>query len=904
MTTYRPPLWPKGRPFDPRNLWRALELNRLCAEAWTEACSPATAQAPGNDELLWLAPHEQANLELQERFIDLFENDPRYSVPVNNLYHIADPSPEAEAFAQNFGRPSEDPLLEEWLVNGSERRTQQARIAVEKEWQRTHEVHRHWQRELRATEEYQRLVDAQLAIYALPAPGDPLPPRVADEYRIDMGIRLRQLEQSVRNSLDKARNAHKLLELHRRLVALYPPSYDALAALGGRDAYLHQLADELTTKACTNELLLNVHGKSGFARLSDASLEALQRALENEGSWRRSLVRTLRCGSSKIYREGTIADRLCRDLLSKEAPLRSLCDSPIGAKARSYVYDQLLAPHVAPLEQALCEHFGPAELIAAMTRSANPTLRKRAAAFGGYAATERARAASLKRARTEAAVAAGSDPYLAYPVHRVVPRTITVHVGPTNAGKTHDALEAFRAADRGIYLGPLRLLAAEVADASCDAGCPCSLVTGEERQLVPDATHTASTIEMFDPTQTWDAAVVDEAQMVGDRDRGGAWCRALIGLDANQLHVCCAPEGPSIVRRILEGCAERFGDRWSVVEHRRLNPLEPVADLVRFPDDIQEGDAVVVFSKRDVHAAAAELRAAGHSCCVVYGALPHSVRRAEAKRFSSGEARVVVATDAIGMGMNLPVHRVVFLRHDKYDGHERRELTSTEVKQIAGRAGRYGHVESGLVASAVDPRFIAEALAAPKKPVKQAVLAFPRDLLAINAPVSALLDAWSAAKAPAPFRCADYAEEAALAERAEAITGDTQTVYAFAMIPFKANDQRVLDLWRDILEAHVAGEPFPDFDKGWDPDDLDSMQLAYDKLDLVYAALTGPASDATVDPDDVAALRDQVTSDIAAFLARQTYESRTCSSCGRPLPWSHRFGICDACFKRGRHARR
>ncbi len=884
------------RRFDPRDLWRAYELDRLVEEAWAQAASPQDGskgmerdtggEKPGKaggrpgvesgdtpfpglppaDLDLWLAPRERANLELEARFLAVLEASPAYRQLAGGAWRTSRAA-EADAFAARFARPGEDEQLDAW----------------------------------------QRERGAEAVPQALP-----------EDYRDAMAQRLADLEDDLERTLRSARRAAEKLRLHAQLVTQFPPGCDVLAPLGGEQAYLERLAAELARKAAGDGFLLNAYGKLGFVRASEAEPDVVRRIVGDEGAWRRSVVRTLQRKGGKGPKKGKrarhagLAERAYLDLLDADAGLRRLGSSPIAHDVRPYVVDQLLAGLAPRLEAGLVERFDAGAYIDALCASTRPDLRRLGAGLAAHEASGKARRAALRRAYAEAAASANADPYLVYPARRTRPRSAVVHVGPTNAGKTHDALVAFKRAERGVYLGPLRLLAAEVADAANEEGLACSLVTGEERRLVEGATHVASTVEMFDPRAAWDVAVVDEAQMVGDLDRGGAWSRTLIGLDADELHVCCAPEGLDIVRRILDGCRERFGDTYRVQRHERLNPLVAVPKLVRFPEDVRPGDACVVFSKRDVHAAAAELHEAGRSCCVVYGALPHTVRRAEARRFREGEAEVVVATDAIGMGLNLPVRRVVFLRHEKYDGREQREVTPGEVKQIAGRAGRYGYAEAGEAASAVDAAFVEEALEARVRPVRHATLPFPRALLDVDAPVSVLFDAWSNAHAPAPFRCADYSEEAMLAERAERVTDDAPTVYAFATLPFKTGDERVLDLWEAVLRAHVAREPLPDFDKGWLPDDLDSMQVAYDRLDLLSAYLIGPGEGhptaAGIDLQDVALLRDAVSDDISAFLARQTYETRRCSSCGRPLSWGHRFGVCNRCFMRrareGRGGRR
>lgn len=902
----------RGR-FDPRDLWRACELDRLFEQAWAQVASgQASAEGPRADGLppvgldLWLDPSERAHLEQEARFLCALEALPAYRELSDGTWR-ASRRAEADAFAARFARPGLDDGLEQWLTDSADGLLLQARTAVEKDYQRTHGVRRHWLRDFRASGEYETLVAEKLAAWREPDADGGVPQVMLQNYREAMARRCLELTAELAQALSSARQARKALALHARLVTTFPPECDILAPLGGRAAYLDRLTHELADKAARDEFFLNAHGKLGFVHASSARPDVIERCANNGAAWRRCVVRTLQRKGAKgdksisKSRCASLTARVYSDLIAADSGLRDLAASLIAREVNSYVTEQLLAGLVPRLEDGLVERFGVEDYLDALQDSPRPELRQLADACTTYGESERARRAALRRARAEAATSANVDPYLAYPARRTYPRSVVVHVGPTNSGKTHDALAAFRRAGHGVYLGPLRLLAAEVADAALEEGLACSLVTGEERRLVEGATHVASTVEMFDPQQSWDVAVVDEAQMLGDLDRGGAWSRALIGLDADELHICCAPEGLDIVRRILDGCRERFGDTYRVQRHKRLNPLVAAPAVVRFPQDVRPGDACIVFSKRDVHAAAAELHEAGRTCCVVYGALPHAVRRAEAQRFCEGDAEVVVATDAIGMGLNLPVKRVVFLQHDKYDGHERRKLAPGEVKQVAGRAGRYGYAEAGEAASAVDAAFIEAALAAQVEPVDYATLPFPRSLLDVDAPVSVLLDAWSSASAPAPFRCADYSEEAMLAERAERITGDVQTVYAFATLPFKAGDERVLNLWEALLAAHVAQAPMPDFDKGWVPDDLDSMQVAYDRLDLVSAYLVGPGAGhptaAGIDLADVSCLRDEVSADIAAFLARQAYETRRCSSCGRPLKWGHRFGVCDRCFR-------
>lgn len=116
-----------------------------------------------------------------------------------------------------------------------------------------------------------------------------------------------------------------------------------------------------------------------------------------------------------------------------------------------------------------------------------------------------------------------------------------LHIGPTNSGKSHDAVEALRQAQDGIYLAPLRLLAYEQYENLNRNGVFCTLKTGEEHIDVPFSTVQSSTVEMLDVNHRHDIAVIDEAQMLSDPERGGCWTRAILGVWADEVHVCLAP---------------------------------------------------------------------------------------------------------------------------------------------------------------------------------------------------------------------------------------------------------------------------------------------------------------------------------------------------------------------------
>jgi len=276
-------------------------------------------------------------------------------------------------------------------------------------------------------------------------------------------------------------------------------------------------------------------------------------------------------------------------------------------------------------------------------------------------------------------------------------RTFEYFAGPTNSGKTHAALELLRDAESGVYLAPLRLLALEIHERLTDMGVAASLVTGEERILDPGARHVSSTVEMVDLGREVEVAVVDEAQMLRDDQRGWAWTLAIAGVRAKRVVMCGSLDGLAAAEQL----AARLGIPLTVRRFERKNPLV-VVDSVPLTE-LRAGDAVVAFSRNAVVELQSQIRRQGRSTAAIYGSLSPAVRRREAERFRTGLADILVATDAIGLGLNLPIRRLIFASVDKFDGVKERLLTPPEIRQIAGRAGRYGIHEEGQVTT-LDPR--------------------------------------------------------------------------------------------------------------------------------------------------------------------------------------------------------
>ena len=305
-----------------------------------------------------------------------------------------------------------------------------------------------------------------------------------------------------------------------------------------------------------------------------------------------------------------------------------------------------------------------------------------------------------------------------YPLARRIKRKFYIHLGDTNTGKTYNAIEKLKSAKKGLYLSPLRILALEIFERLNNDNVICDLSTGEEEVIKLGATHMSCTIEKANLKQDYDIVVIDEIQMINDSQRGNAWTRALLGLKCREIHICGALNSKDILKTIIEDC----GDEYEIKEYKRNTPLEVQYKSFNYKD-VNDGDALIVFSKKRVLEIAKQYADNGIKTSIIYGALPPEVRKMQYNQFINKEANVLVSTDAIGMGVNLPIKRIVFMSIKKFDGDDVRELTSQEVKQVAGRAGRKGIYDIGYVASVGDTQdFIKEKIEATDDFIEKAVV--------------------------------------------------------------------------------------------------------------------------------------------------------------------------------------
>ena len=242
-----------------------------------------------------------------------------------------------------------------------------------------------------------------------------------------------------------------------------------------------------------------------------------------------------------------------------------------------------------------------------------------------------------------------------YPGTRTVQRTLHLHVGPTNSGKTYHALKRLEQAETGLYAGPLRLLAHEVYTRLNANGKPCNLFTGDDRKLAEgtSAKMCSCTVEMVPLNDDLEVAVIDEIQMIGSVERGWAWTQALLGLRAKELHLCGEERAVPLIREL----AAVMGDKLVIHQYQRLSPLRAMTTSLRGDlSKLQKGDCLVAFSRLGIHALRREVeKATGKRVAVVYGSLPPETRAQQAKLFNdpNNEYDILVASDAIGMGLNL-----------------------------------------------------------------------------------------------------------------------------------------------------------------------------------------------------------------------------------------------------------
>lgn len=484
-----------------------------------------------------------------------------------------------------------------------------------------------------------------------------------------------------------------------------------------------------------------------------------------------------------------------------------------------------------------------------------------------------------------------------YPEARAMTRHFILHLGGTNTGKTYAGFQRLKQARTGVYLAPLRLLALEAQEALLDAGVDCSLTTGEEEDRREEDTHVAATAEKLNLKARYDVAVIDECQMIADPHRGYAWTRAILGVQAPEVHLCAAPEAEHLLRRIIDSC----GDSYEIEYHKRKTPLLCMNHTVDYTR-IQPGDALITFSKVGVLSVAEDLRQAGKEPAIIYGALPYSTRRRQMEGFLQGRMQYVVSTDAIGMGLNLPIRRVIFMDTEKFDGVERRELKPEEIQQIAGRAGRFGMYDKGYVGATQGLSFIRAGLNTVVPPLQQAVVGFSDLVLMVDFDLLEVLTEWNKMPTVEPYVKLDITRYITLISkiREQGFPLTKEEELRAANIPFDETDEALRELFFRFLRLQQQGEPIEQPELARDTaHTLPELELYCRKLDLYFSF--AKAFGCPVDEEALYDQREDVAEEINEILLHRLKNNiRFCPLCGKALPLHHRGRVCDACYRRMR----
>ncbi len=510
----------------------------------------------------------------------------------------------------------------------------------------------------------------------------------------------------------------------------------------------------------------------------------------------------------------------------------------------------------------------------------------------------------LKKQRQELLARTVRDFKNLFPLARSLRRKLILHIGPTNSGKTYTAMEQLRAKGTGYYLAPLRLLALEGYEDLREHGINASLITGEEQIVDEDATHISSTIEMLSFESEVDTCVIDEVQMIGDRDRGWAWANAIIGAPAKTVIMTGSPNA----LEAIEALAQYLGEPLEIVHFERKNPLELLAQPTPI-DAIEPQSAIIAFTRANALRIKQQLSAT-YRTSIIYGNLGPEVRREEARRFREGETQILVATDAIAMGLNLPIKTLLFSKADKFDGQNQRDLSVSEIQQIAGRAGRYGLSEKGYVG------------ALSSDVLKKITPLFTREAEAIKIPfnvmanfdhiqlVSTILEEKSLAaiieffvenmKFEGPFRAINLESMAEASVIVDRYDLDMKTKYILATAPLSTKSPIVMGAYERYVRALAQAKPIayiPPRHGGSYAQTTEELQEAEDQIKEIslYLWLSYRLGEFFVDSEKARSYRGELNRFIENSLKQSHFVPR-CKTCGKPLALGSEFSICQSCF--------
>ncbi len=488
-------------------------------------------------------------------------------------------------------------------------------------------------------------------------------------------------------------------------------------------------------------------------------------------------------------------------------------------------------------------------------------------------------------------------------------------VGPTNSGKSYRGFNELVLGESGAYLSPLRLLALEGQDEIEKRGKECSLLTGEEMEIKAGARFVASTIEMANLSEWIDCVLIDEVQIILDKNRGWAWSQAIVGIPARKLIMTGSEECIPTLKRLIE---DYLGEELEIIPLSRIGKLEIHNRPTHHLAHIEPKTAIIAFSRRSVLAYKKELEDSGRKVSVLYGNLSPGVRREEARRFRSGETDILVATDCIGMGLNLPIKTVLFSQTTKFDGKDSRDLTPQEVKQIAGRAGRYGKFECGYVGAInksslalisqhiqlQQTHFLEPCVVRPT----ETQLSVIREQIGGDSIKSTLSLFVKLSKPNSILICSDLTEMLELAEQIEMRTQlkslSFSDKYVFISAPISSREM-LIKIYISWLISYSRGIPvalqkgaFSKFPRHSSTNDDSVLNEAENRVKMLvlYHWLARRKSEHFPSLTICEELREQVNTFIENSLKKKGLH-RKCPSCSRKLPVHHEYKLCEKCFR-------
>ncbi len=506
-----------------------------------------------------------------------------------------------------------------------------------------------------------------------------------------------------------------------------------------------------------------------------------------------------------------------------------------------------------------------------------------------------------------------------FPVARELKRKHLFFAGPTNSGKSYRGFNELAQFESGTYLAPLRMLALEGQEEIEKRGKVCSLLTGEESDFKESAQFVASTTEMAQFEKEVDCALIDEVQLILDKGRGWAWTQVIVGMPAKKLIMTGSEECIPTLRALIE---EYLEEELEVVHLKRIGNLEVLDQSVNLTH-LGPYSAVIAFSRREVLSIKKTLEDAGKKVSVLYGNLSPGVRREEARRFRSGETEILVATDCIGMGLNLPIQTLIFSETSKFDGREMRSLEVSEIKQIAGRAGRFGLHECGYVGVVLGdhPKMIADALKSPQHQGRKVCFVRPTlsqlEALSDRIGNQSVRDAFALFGKLNPARshlvCADLNEILNIATKIESNSALASLSFAekylFTCAPVSSENTvssqfiRWLSSYAKQVPILLDEQEFAHYVQN--ASTLDDLELngAENKVKILtlyyWLARKKPAHFPSVEVCNN--LRTTINSFIENSLKRKGLFKR-CTNCSKKLSLHYVYKICESCFSARRES--